>query len=143
MKTFTLILAVLMLVPAIPFASSLCESEYSCMTGKKDKNHQHTFEIMITSGRPRPTRPRMIVPTPITCIYDAQSESLNFVFSENLGGVTITIANTTTGTVIYDMCSTTPGNCKVMLPDEEANTRYYLKEITEKSTPEYSICNLR
>ena len=60
MKTFTLILAVLMLVPAIPFASSLCESEYSCMTGKKDKNHQHTFEIMITSGRPRPTRPRMI-----------------------------------------------------------------------------------
>ena len=48
MKTFTLILAVLMLVPAIPFASSLCESEYSCMTGKKDKNHQHTFEIMIT-----------------------------------------------------------------------------------------------
>ena len=49
MKTFTLILAVLMLVPAIPFASSLCESEYSCMTGKKDKNHQHTFEIMITS----------------------------------------------------------------------------------------------
>ena len=90
MKTFTLILAVLMLVPAIPFASSLCESEYSCMTGKKDKNHQHTFEIMITSGRPRPTRPRMIVPTPITCIYDAQSESLNFVFSENLGGVTIT-----------------------------------------------------
>ena len=57
MKTFTLILAVLMLVPAIPFASSLCESEYSCMTGKKDKNHQHTFEIMITSGRPRPTRP--------------------------------------------------------------------------------------
>ena len=104
MKTFTLILAVLMLVPAIPFASSLCESEYSCMTGKKDKNHQHTFEIMITSGRPRPTRPRMIVPTPITCIYDAQSESLNFVFSENLGGVTITIANTTTGTVIYDMC---------------------------------------
>ena len=129
MKTFTLILAVLMLVPAIPFASSLCESEYSCMTGKKDKNHQHTFEIMITSGRPRPTRPRMIVPTPITCIYDAQSESLNFVFSENLGGVTITIANTTTGTVIYDM--------------KKANTRYYLKEITEKSTPEYSICNLR
>ena len=43
MKTFTLILAVLMLVPAIPFASSLCESEYSCMTGKKDKNHQHTY----------------------------------------------------------------------------------------------------
>lgn len=38
MKTFTLILAVLMLVPAIPFASSLCESEYSCMTpGKKTK----------------------------------------------------------------------------------------------------------
>lgn len=127
MKTFTLILAVLMLVPAIPFASSLCESEYSCMTGKKDKNHQHTFEIMITSGRPRPTRPRMIVPTPITCIYDAQSESLNFVFSENLGGVAITIANTTTGTVIYDMCSTTPGNCKVMLPDEEGEYQILLE----------------
>ena len=142
MKTFTLILAVLMLVPAIPFASSLCESEYSCMTGKKDKNHQHTFEIMITSGRPRPTRPRMIVPTPITCIYDAQSESLNFVFSENLGGVTITIANTTTAssmTCVQPLLETVRSCCRM----KKANTRYYLKEITEKSTPEYSICNLR
>lgn len=85
----------------------------------------------------------MIVLTPITCIYDAQSESLNFVFSENLGGVTITIANTTTGTVIYDMCSTTPGNCKVMLPDEEGEYQILLEGDHGKSTPEYSICNLR
>lgn len=140
MKTFTLILAVLMLVPAIPFASSLCESEYSCMTGKKDKNHQHTFEIMITSGRPRPTRPRMIVPTPITCIYDAQSESLNFVFSENLGGVTqILLREPSSMTCVQPLLETVRSCCRM----KKANTRYYLKEITEKSTPEYSICNLR
>ena len=143
MKTFTLILAVLMLVPAIPFASSLCESEYSCMTGKKDKNHQHTFEIMITSGRPRPTRPRMIVPTPITCIYDAQSESLNFVFSEIseelLLPSQILLREPSSMTCVQPLLETVRSCCRM----KKANTRYYLKEITEKSTPEYSICNLR
>lgn len=116
-----------MLAPAIPFANSLSEEGYSYTSGKKDKTRQHNFDIMITSGRPRPARPRMSLPTPVNCSYDAQSGSLNFMFSENRGGVTITILNTTKGTVIYDICSSTPGCCTVMLSDDEGEYQILLE----------------
>lgn len=95
---------------ALELQLSQAENMMQSLPDSALRTRQHDFDIMITSGRTRPARPRMILPTPVNCSYDAQSESLNFMFSEDLGGITITVLNTTKGTVIYDMCSSTPGS---------------------------------
>ncbi|WP_302605267.1 hypothetical protein [uncultured Alistipes sp.] len=51
----------------------------------------------------------------IECIYEAAGESLSFQFFEEMGGVTVTVVNTSTGEMFFDVCSSTPGSCRTAL----------------------------
>ena len=62
-----------------------------------------------------PSRPRMPARVAIECMYEAAGESLSFRFFEAIGGVTVTVANTTTGETFFDCCPSTPGACHVAL----------------------------
>ncbi len=62
-----------------------------------------------------PSRPRMPARIAIECMYEAAGESLSFQFFEAMGGVTVTVANTTTGETFFDFCPSTPGACRVAL----------------------------
>lgn len=54
----------------------------------------------------------------IVCQYDAASKSLTFDLYEDLGGVTITVMNQTTGETEFGYCSETPGQCVVYISGE-------------------------
>lgn len=64
----------------------------------------------------------------IGCMYEAASESLSFEFFDDMGGVTVTVANTTTGEVFFDFCSSTPGTCRVALSGDAGDYAILLED---------------
>ena len=76
----------------------------------------------------QPTRPRMPERTAIECMYEAASESLSFQFFEAMGGVTVTVVNTTTGEMFFDCCSSTPGACRVALSGDAGAYSIFLED---------------
>lgn len=76
------------------------------------KENQH---ISLRTDRLLPPRPRMPERTAIECMYEAAGESLSFQFFEEMGGVTVTVVNTSTGELFFDVCSSTPGSCRTAL----------------------------
>lgn len=76
------------------------------------KENQH---ISLRTDRLLPPRPRMPERIAIGCMYEAAGESLSFQFFEEMGGVTVTVVNTTTGEMFLDCCPSTPSSCHVAL----------------------------
>lgn len=76
-------------------------------------------QILIKEIKPRPTHPRTNERIIITCIYDDIAETLLLHFLENIGGVTITVTNTTSGESFFQTCSSTPNTCALSLSGEQ------------------------
>lgn len=86
-------------------------------TAREEKPSKGNTHIPIRKERlnPTPITPRMPPRVAIECMYEAASESLSFQFFEEMGGVTVTVVNTTTGEMFFDVCSSTPGSCRTAL----------------------------
>lgn len=89
------------------------------------KENQH---ISLRTDRLLPPRPRMPERTAIECMYEAASESLSFQFFEAMGGVTVTVVNTTTGEMFFDCCSSTPGAYRVALSGDAGAYSIFLED---------------
>ncbi|MDE6375523.1 MAG: hypothetical protein K2L09_07350, partial [Alistipes sp.] len=63
----------------------------------------------------------------IECMYEAASESLSFQFFDEMGGVAITVMNTTTGEIVCDFCSSTPGCCRTALSGDEGAYLFFIE----------------
>lgn len=95
----------------------------------KDKErNNHPITIRKDQPSPLPTCPRMPARVAIGCMYEAASESLSFQFFDEIGGVAITVMNTTTGEIICDFCSSTPGSCRIALSGDEGSYRIELED---------------
>lgn len=107
----------------------LTVSTTSITVGKPhSSSREHQRYILIDKTVKRPARPRSLQRPTIDCIYDGTTESLSFQFYENIGGVTITVSNTTTGEIVYDMCSSTPGACSVGISGDEGDYDIQLED---------------
>lgn len=84
---------------------------------QNEKAKDENLHIPLRTDRSEfmPSRPRMPARVAIECMYEAAGESLSFRFFEAIGGVTVTVANTTTGETFFDCCPSTPGACHVAL----------------------------
>ncbi len=81
----------------------------------KSKNENRHIFLGTDRSESLPPRPRMPAHIAIECMYEAAGESLSFQFFEEMGGVTVTVVNTTTGEMFFDVCSSTPGSCRTAL----------------------------
>lgn len=95
----------------------------------KDKERDnYPITIRKDQQKSQPFRPRMPARVAIECMYEATSESLSFQFFDEMGGVAITVMNTTTGEIICDFCSSTPGSCRTALSGDEGSYRIELED---------------
>lgn len=94
---------------------------------KSNKRNDHAIRIKKEQNQ-TPIGPRMPERTAIECMYEAASESLSFQFFEAMGGVTVTVVNTTTGEMFFDCCSSTPGACRVALSGDAGAYSIFLED---------------
>ncbi|MCM1150541.1 MAG: hypothetical protein NC209_08275 [Alistipes sp.] len=98
---------------------------------EKDSKERENHTIVIRKDLPNPalpTCPRMPARAAIDCMYETAGESLVFDFFDDLGGVTITVTNTTTGETFFDFCSDTPGTCRTALSGDCGSYRIELED---------------
>lgn len=110
MKTAFLQTAVLLL--ALSFISVFTAAAHEEKPSEKSDKH---VIIKKEGDKMQPTRPRMPACIAIECMYEAAGESLSFQFFEEMGSVTVTVVNTSTGEMFFDVCSSTPGSCRTAL----------------------------
>lgn len=98
----------------LPTMAALSVSFAAMAQDEDPKKQDHRIAIRKEEVS-RPINPRMPARVAIECMYEAAGESLSFRFFEAMGGVTVTVANTTTGETFFDCCPSTPGACRVAL----------------------------
>lgn len=105
-------------------------ASYSATAHEEKSGNASNQLIAVQENRPAesPIRPRMPERTAIECMYEAASESLSFQFFEEMGGVTVTVVNTTTGEMFFDCCSSTPGTCRVALSGDAGAYSIFLED---------------
>lgn len=94
----------------------------------ESKRNNQQIRVENERKEKQPTHPRMPARVAIECMYEAASESLSFQFFDEMGGVAITVMNTTTGEIICDFCSSTPGSCRTALSGDKGSYRIELED---------------
>lgn len=92
-----------------------------------------TVPVIIAAEDSSEIRPRNVVEVPIYCYYDDSAESVGFVFYEDIGAVTITVRNNTTGEEFFASFPSGQQNGAIQLSGTNGEYRIHITTSLGKS----------
>ncbi|HRX17035.1 MAG TPA: hypothetical protein P5123_12035 [Spirochaetota bacterium] len=96
-------------------------------------NGSKTVPVIIVPEDSGEIRPRNVVEAPIYCYYDTSAESVGFVFYEDIGAVTISVRNNTTGEEFFASFPSGQQNGAIQLSGTNGEYRIHITTSLGKS----------